>query len=139
MSSSSHLGDRKPFMARLNQMYGWVTDTEGNIDEEWIQVDFDRTVVVDSIYTQGCNECIQIRWVKSYRLSYLSDSDNWKQYNHVVYGQVLPGNSDAATVVSTRLIPPIVTRTVKLQIAEIYDAAGLNRGGLRLDMAGCDF
>ena len=62
-----------------NRGNGWCT-REATRTDDWLQVDFNRTVQVCGVATQGNNGGA---WVKSFKLSYISDGNVWTTYEDV--------------------------------------------------------
>ena len=62
-----------------NRGNGWCT-REATRTDDWLQVDFNRTVQVCGVVTQGDNGGAVFAWVESFELSYISDKNVWTTY-----------------------------------------------------------
>lgn len=80
MTASSQFDDHHlPSYGRLNGARGdeWCAEqASGNND--WLQVDFNRTVEVCAVATQGDYDGNE--WVTDFKLSFSSDGGNWTTY-----------------------------------------------------------
>ena len=82
MSASTQYSDiTQAAYGRLNDNRGdgWCA-RQANRTDDWLQVDFNRTVQVCGVATQGNNGVVLSAWVKSFQLSYISDGDVWTTY-----------------------------------------------------------
>ncbi|XP_078381896.1 uncharacterized protein LOC144664624 [Oculina patagonica] len=81
MTASSQFDDRHlPSYGRLNNARGggWCAE-QANETNDWLQIDFNRTVEVCAVATQGDNDGIE-EWVTDFKLSFSSDGGNWTTY-----------------------------------------------------------
>lgn len=82
MSASTQYNDStQAAYGRLNDNRGdgWCArDATGTND--WLQVDFNRTILVCGVATQGDNGGALSAWVKSFQLSFSSDGSSWTTY-----------------------------------------------------------
>ena len=62
-----------------NRGSDWCT-REATRTDDWLQVDFKRTVQVCGVATQGDNGGALSAWVESFTLSYISDGNVWTTY-----------------------------------------------------------
>ena len=71
----------RPWQARLNNPahVGWC-DTPGNIKQPYLQIDFNRRVVITGVATQGK---LGNRIVKSYKLAFTNNNTFWQIYPDV--------------------------------------------------------
>ena len=76
ITSSSDWNKLPAKNGRLNGSSCWAAGK--NDKNQWIQVDFEKPVVVTKIATQGRGKYDQ--WVKSYTVSYSLDGNNFKPY-----------------------------------------------------------
>lgn len=60
---------------RLHNKYSWRPDARS---DSYLQVSFGMVATVTGIATQGDNE--KPFWVKSYKILYSSDGNNWKYF-----------------------------------------------------------
>ena len=82
MSASTQYSDN------TEAAYGRLDDNRGNSrctrkatrTDDWLQVDFNRTVQVCGVATQGDNGGVLSAWVESFELSYISDGNVWTTY-----------------------------------------------------------
>ena len=82
MSASTQYSDNtEAAYGRLveNRGNGWCT-REATRTDDWLQVDFNRTVQVCGVVTQGDNGGAVFAWVESFELSYISDKNVWTTY-----------------------------------------------------------
>ena len=82
MSASTQYDDStQAAYGRLNDNRGdgWCA-REATRTDDWLQVDFNRTVQVCGVATQGNNGRVRSAWVKSFELSYISDGNVWTTY-----------------------------------------------------------
>ena len=70
-----------PANARLNVNRGWCawTTIDAGKQNGWIQVDLGDIIWVTGVATQG--RCVHPQWVKSYKVSYSTDGQNWEFYD----------------------------------------------------------
>ena len=68
-------------MARLNgnRGDGWCAK-EGTRNDDWLQVDFRKTVQVCTVATQG--DINGNEWTTVFKLSYSSDGNTWTTYKY---------------------------------------------------------
>ena len=82
MSASTQYNDStQAAYGRLNDNRGdgWCA-REATRTDDWLQVDFHKTVQVCGVATQGGNGGALSAWVKSSMLSYISDENVWTTY-----------------------------------------------------------
>lgn len=82
MSASTIYNDStRAAYGRLNDNRGdgWCARDATRTDD-WLQVDFNRTVQVCGVATQGDNGGALSAWVKSFQLSFSSDGSSWTTY-----------------------------------------------------------
>nr|XP_058963395.1 lactadherin-like [Pocillopora verrucosa] len=105
-----------------------------NDTNQWLQVDVGSYYVkVTRVATQGRNGSDQ--WVTQYRLQYGDDVANlqrYKEYNQDIE-KVFDGNTDADTVVSHDLVPPIRARYVRFLPGGWHIHISM-----RVDLYGCE-
>ena len=77
ITSSSDWNELPAKNGRLNGPSCWAANKNGK--NQWIQVDFEKPVVVTKIATQGRGEHYH-QWVESYTISYSLDGNNFKLY-----------------------------------------------------------
>ena len=74
-ASSQYPGDKyQPANGRLHGR-GWCAE-EADRNDDWLQVDFGKTVQVCAVATQG--DVSGNDWVTDFKLSFSTDGNNWK-------------------------------------------------------------
>ncbi|XP_038066585.1 retinoschisin-like [Patiria miniata] len=128
----SNRADHAPVRARLNtQGYAgaWVHDF-GDVST-WIQVDFNGTVTITGLITQGREDDDQ--WVTEYRVTYSDDAQSWHNVTDAFGTPIkFPGNMDRNTLVTARF--PFALRT---RILRINPAAWHLFSSIRFELIGC--
>ncbi|XP_062313084.1 coagulation factor V [Osmerus eperlanus] len=134
ITASSHRGYWAPSLARLNnhgKINAWSTDKAGS----WIQVDFQRSVVISQVATQGAKEMFRSQYVLNYTISYSTDRRKWTYYkgdsDHYAM-MTFTGNREANEVKVNTFFPPLIGRYVRLHPLSYY-----NMPTLRMDFYGC--
>ncbi|KAM6986712.1 coagulation factor V [Aplochiton taeniatus] len=134
ITSANKRGYWESHLARLNNQgkyNAWSTDTPGS----WIQVDFQRPVVISQVATQGAKQLFQSQYVVNYTVSYSTDRKWWIYYkgSSNEARMMFTGNYDANTVVTNTFFPPIIGRFVRLHPIRYYNTATL-----RMEFYGCE-
>uniref|UniRef100_A0A3B3RPT7 ferroxidase n=1 Tax=Paramormyrops kingsleyae TaxID=1676925 RepID=A0A3B3RPT7_9TELE len=127
ITASKHTGEWKPHLARLHNTgtrNAWSTD-EGSSD--WIQVDFQRPVVISKVATQGAKHFLKSHYVLNYTISYRTDGKNWVSY------KTFTGNEDSHDVKENTFFPPLIGRYIRLHPHHSY-----NRPTVRMEFYGCE-
>ena len=132
MSASSELNTNRAATSRLNHAAGW-TAANSQLGE-YLQVDFEKGVVVKAIVTQGGGGGSCDAWVESYTLAYRFDG----VYSDVLDAKarnvsVFEANSDCNTVISRDLYPPVAARFVR-----IFPQTWRTRIAMRWEIYGCN-
>ncbi|XP_068427857.1 coagulation factor V isoform X2 [Clinocottus analis] len=128
-------GSWKPHLARLNNQgkyNAWSTDQSGS----WIQVDFQRPVVLSQVATQGARQLFHTQYVEKYFISYSTDRRNWIFYkgDSRNFRKEFSGNQEAYDAANTNtLFPPVVGRFVRLHPISWHNAATV-----RMEFYGCE-
>ncbi|XP_032371119.1 coagulation factor V isoform X5 [Etheostoma spectabile] len=127
-------GNWKPHLARLNnpgKFNAWSTEQ----NKSWIQVDFQRPVVISQVATQGAKEMFHPQYVVKYSISYSTDRQKWIFYkgDSRDLRKVFPGNQDAHTEKKNILFPPVVGRFIRLHPINWYGKATV-----RMELYGCE-
>uniref|UniRef100_A0A8C0ZLV2 Contactin-associated protein-like 3 n=1 Tax=Castor canadensis TaxID=51338 RepID=A0A8C0ZLV2_CASCN len=135
-SSSSELSSSHgPEFARLNRRDGaggWTPLVSNKY--QWLQIDLGERVEVTAVATQGGYGSSD--WVTSYLLMFNDGGRNWKQYQQEDSTWVLPGNTNADSVVHTRLQPPFQARFLRF-LPLSWNPKG--RIGMRIEVYGCAY
>ncbi|EDO37662.1 predicted protein [Nematostella vectensis] len=79
---------------------------------QWIQIDFQRLVIVTKVATQGRHGNDQ--WITSFTISYSLDGTNWSVYQEGGVDKVFVGVTDRHQVVDTVLPQPIKTKFLRI-------------------------
>ncbi|KAJ8253052.1 hypothetical protein GJAV_G00208600 [Gymnothorax javanicus] len=133
ITASHYTGEWKPHLARLHnsgQYNAWSTDQQtGN----WIQVDFQRPVVISKVATQGAKQLFSSLYVEKYTISYSTDRRKWTVYKGISNSKTFTGNQNYYEVKETTFFPPLIGRFVRLMPVQSY-----NRPTVRLEYYGCE-
>ncbi|CAB4020032.1 Hypothetical predicted protein [Paramuricea clavata] len=124
-ASTSYNSELGPANARLNVHRGWCAWTTNNAGKQsgWIQVDLGDIIWVTGVATQG--RCVHPQWVKSYKVSYSTDGQNWEFYDESGSTKIFTGNTDKTTVVTNAFKSPIHARYVKILPQSFVDRPSL--------------
>nr|XP_020765275.1 coagulation factor VIII-like isoform X1 [Odocoileus virginianus texanus] len=138
ISASSHLSNMfatwSPSQARLNlqgRTNAWRPQV--NNPKEWLQVDFQKTMRVTGITTQGVKSMLTSMYVKEFFISSSQEGHNWTPFLQNGKVKVFQGNQDSFTPVVNALDPPLFTRFLR-----IHPRSWANHIALRLELLGCE-
>ncbi|KAM9342334.1 coagulation factor V [Pholidichthys leucotaenia] len=134
ITASSTRGYWEPHLARLNnhgKYNAWSTDEKNG----FIQVDFQRPVVISQVATQGAKQMFYSQYVTKYAISYSNDRRKWIFYKGESKGfnKVFDGNQEAYEMKTNTLFPPVIGRFVRLHPIESY-----NKATVRMEFFGCE-
>ncbi|XP_055012839.1 coagulation factor V, partial [Boleophthalmus pectinirostris] len=134
MTAKNSRGYWKPHLARLNnagKYNAWSTDE----DNSWIQVDFQRPVVISQISTQGAKQMFYSQYVKKYAISYSHDRRKWTFYkgDSKSVRKIFIGNQEAYETKTNTFFPPVIGRFIRLHPVEWYD-----KPTVRMEFYGCE-
>ncbi|XP_016072404.1 PREDICTED: coagulation factor VIII isoform X2 [Miniopterus natalensis] len=101
--------------------------------EEWLQIDFQKTMKVTGITTQGVKSLLTSMYVKEFFISSSQDGHNWTLFLQNGEVKVFQGNQDSFTPVVNSLDPPLLTRYLR-----IHPQSWVNHIALRLEIVGCE-
>ncbi|XP_074164404.1 coagulation factor V isoform X2 [Sminthopsis crassicaudata] len=139
ISASSFLGYWYPKLARLNNAgsyNAWSVEKQlySLSSEPWIQVDFEKEVVLTGIQTQGAKQYLTSYYTTQFRVAYSSDKRMWRYFkgNSTSRQEYFEGNSDATSIKENPFDPPIVAKYIRISPTHSY-----NRPTLRLELLGC--
>ncbi|KAM9003604.1 coagulation factor V isoform X1 [Sarcophilus harrisii] len=139
ISASSFLGYWYPKLARLNNSgsyNAWSVEKQlySFSSEPWIQVDFEKEVVLSGIQTQGAKQYLTSYYTTQFRVAYSSDKRMWRYFkgNSTSKQEYFEGNSDATSIKENPFDPPIVAKYIRISPTHSY-----NRPTLRLELLGC--
>uniref|UniRef100_A0AAQ5ZUT6 ferroxidase n=1 Tax=Amphiprion ocellaris TaxID=80972 RepID=A0AAQ5ZUT6_AMPOC len=126
----------EPHLARLNnagKYNAWSTEQNNS----WIQVDFQRPVVISQVATQGAKQMFQSQFVRKYSISYSNDRRKWIFYkgDSRDFRKVSLNASftDAATTTTNTFFPPVIGRFIRLHPITWY-----NMATVRMEFYGCE-
>ncbi|XP_075394710.1 coagulation factor VIII [Tenrec ecaudatus] len=103
-----------------------------NNAQEWLQVDFQRTVKVTGITTQGAKALFTSMYVREFHIASSQDGQHWTPFPQEGKVKVFQGNQDSFTPVVNSLDPPLVTSYLR-----IYPKRWTHHIALRLEVLGC--
>ncbi|XP_072504798.1 coagulation factor V isoform X2 [Notamacropus eugenii] len=140
LSASEQLGYWYPKLARLNNggsYNAWSTKQRAQSlsSEPWIQVNFEREVILTGIQTQGAKQYLTPYYTTQFVVAYSSDKRMWRYFkgSSTSEQKYFEGNSDASTIKENLFDPPIVTKYIRISPTRSY-----NRPTLRLEFLGCE-
>lgn len=138
ITASSYLNNMfatwSPSQARLHlqgRTNAWRPQV--NNPEEWLQVDFQKTMKVTGIATQGVKSLLTSMYVKEFLISSSQDGHNWTLFLQNGKVKVFQGNQDSSTPVVNSLDPPLLTRYLR-----IHPQSWGHQIALRLEVLGCE-
>ncbi|XP_041663458.1 coagulation factor V [Cheilinus undulatus] len=124
----------EPHLARLNnngKYNAWSTEQ----NYSWIQVDFQRPVVISQVATQGAKQLFYSQYVTKYYISYSTDRRNWIFFkgDSRAFRKLFSGNQEAYEKRQNILYPPVIGRFIRLHPIDWYGKATL-----RMEFYGCE-
>ncbi|KAK7882323.1 hypothetical protein WMY93_028497 [Mugilogobius chulae] len=133
MTAKNTRGYWEPHLARLNnagKYNAWSSDTNNS----WIQVDFQRPVVISQIATQGAKQMFYQQYLLKYAISYSNDRRKWIFYkgDSKSFRKIFPGNQEAYETKTNTFFPPIIGRFIRLHPVEWY-----GKPTVRMEYYGC--
>ncbi|XP_029099740.1 coagulation factor VIII isoform X2 [Monodon monoceros] len=138
ITASSHLSNLfatwSPSQARLHlqgRTNAWRP--RANNQKEWLQVDFQKTMRVTGITTQGVKSLLTSMYVKEFLISSSQDGHNWTLFLQNGKVKIFQGNQDSFTPVVNALDPPLFTRFLR-----IHPQSWAHHIALRLELLGCE-
>ncbi|XP_073711368.1 coagulation factor V [Misgurnus anguillicaudatus] len=134
ITASDSRGHWLPHLARLHntgKYNAWSTTQTG----QYIQVDFQRPVVISKVSTQGAKQLGTHNFVLNYTISYSTDKRKWIFYkgDSDAIRKNFKGNRDAYEVKENIFFPPLIGRYVRLHPLQSY-----NYPTVRLEYFGCE-
>lgn len=137
IDASDHVDYWEPKLARLNNSgsyNAWSTTMEKE-QLPWIQVDFQRQVLLTGIQTQGAKQFLKSLYIQKFFLVYSKDKRKWSTFkgDSSPAQKIFEGNSDAYGVKENIIDPPVIARYIRLYPTEAY-----NRPTLRMELLGCE-
>ncbi|XP_074962094.1 coagulation factor V [Phalacrocorax aristotelis] len=136
INASDHVDYWEPKLARLNNSgtyNAWSTTMKEQLP--WIQVDFQRQVLLTGIQTQGAKQFLKSMYIQKFFILYSKDKRKWSTFrgDSSLPQKIFEGNSDAYGVKENIIDPPIIARYVRVYPTEAY-----NRPTLRMEFLGCE-
>ncbi|XP_027536906.1 coagulation factor V [Neopelma chrysocephalum] len=137
IEASDHIDYWEPKLARLDNS-GTYNAWSTVMKEEklsWIQVDFQRQVLLTGIQTQGAKQFLRSLYIQKFFLVYSKDKRTWNTFkgDSSPVQKIFEGNSNAYEVKENIIDPPIIARYIRLYPTEVY-----NRPTLRMELLGCE-
>ncbi|XP_011818598.1 PREDICTED: coagulation factor VIII [Colobus angolensis palliatus] len=123
-----------PSKARLNlqgRSNAWRPQV--NNPKEWLQVDFQKTMKVTGITTQGVKSLLTSMYVKEFLISSSQDGHHWTLFFQNGKVKVFQGNQDSFTPVVNSLDSPLLTRYLR-----IHPQSWVHQIALRMEVLGCE-
>ncbi|XP_072301026.1 coagulation factor V [Eucyclogobius newberryi] len=133
ITAKNFRGYWEPHLARLNnagKYNAWSTDE----DNSWIQVDFQRPVVISQISTQGAKQMFYPQYVHKYAISYSNDRRKWTFYkgDSKSFRKIFSGNQEAYATKTNPFFPPIIGRFIRLHPVQWH-----GKPTMRMEYYGC--
>ncbi|XP_041724435.2 coagulation factor V isoform X1 [Coregonus clupeaformis] len=134
ITANDKRGYWEPHLARLNNQgkyNAWSTDKTGS----WIQVDFQRPVVISQVATQGAKQMFSSHYMVNYTISYSTDKKKWIYYkgDSNEFRMTFTGNKEAHQVKVNTFFPPLIGRFIRLHPLHSY-----NSPMVRMEYYGCE-
>ncbi|KFO84841.1 Coagulation factor V, partial [Buceros rhinoceros silvestris] len=137
IDASDHIDYWEPKLARLNNSgtYNAWSTTMRKEELSWIQVDFQRQVLLTGIQTQGAKQFLKSLYIQKFFIVYSKDKQKWSTFkgDSSPAQKIFEGNSDAYGIKENIIDPPIIARYVRVYPTEAY-----NRPALRMELLGCE-
>uniref|UniRef100_A0A8C3CGB1 ferroxidase n=1 Tax=Cairina moschata TaxID=8855 RepID=A0A8C3CGB1_CAIMO len=136
INASDHLDYWEPKLARLNNSgtyNAWSTTMKDDLP--WIQVDFQRQVLLTGIQMQGAKQFLKSLYVQKFFIAYSKDKRKWKTFRGDSFQaqKIFEGNSDANGIKENIIDPPIIAKYIR-----VYPTQAYNRPTLRMELLGCE-
>uniref|UniRef100_G3P3P6 Coagulation factor V n=1 Tax=Gasterosteus aculeatus aculeatus TaxID=481459 RepID=G3P3P6_GASAC len=124
----------EPHLARLNnngKINAWSTEQ----NRSWIQVDFQRPVVISQVATQGARQMFQSQFVEKFSISYSTDHRNWNFYKSDSrdFKKVFTGNQEVYETKKNTFNPPVIGRFIRL-----HPLQWCSKATVRMEFYGCE-
>uniref|UniRef100_A0A8B9SRU5 Coagulation factor V n=1 Tax=Anas platyrhynchos TaxID=8839 RepID=A0A8B9SRU5_ANAPL len=126
----------EPKLARLNNSgtyNAWSTTMKDDLP--WIQVDFQRQVLLTGIQMQGAKQFLKSLYIQKFFIAYSKDKRKWKTFKGDSFQaqKIFEGNSDANSIKENIIDPPIIAKYIR-----VYPTQAYNRPTLRMELLGCE-
>ncbi|XP_032702284.1 coagulation factor VIII isoform X1 [Lontra canadensis] len=133
-SLNSMFATWSPSQARLHlQGRANAWRPQANNPKEWLQVDFQKTMKVTGVITQGVRSLLTDMYVKEFLIAGSQDGRSWTLVLQNGQVKAFRGNQDSFTPVVNPLDPPLLTRYLR-----IYPQSWARQIALRLEVLGCE-
>ncbi|XP_028992983.1 coagulation factor V [Betta splendens] len=134
ISAINTRGNWEPQLARLNNQgryNAWSTE----MNHSWIQVDFQRPVVISQVATQGAKQLLQHQHLRRFSVSYSTDRRMWIFYKGDSRGprKEFSGNLGSYDIKMNTFFPPIIGRYIRL-----HPIDWSNKATVRMEFYGCE-
>ncbi|KAG9349604.1 hypothetical protein JZ751_028052 [Albula glossodonta] len=133
ITASDYTDEWKPHLARLHNSGRYNAWSSEKTTGSWIQVDFQRPVVISRVATQGARQYFHHHYVEKYAISYSTDKRKWTFYRKGINRMIFTGNKDAIEVKENTFFPPLIGRFIRL-----YPIESFNRPTVRMEFYGCE-
>ncbi|OXB62544.1 hypothetical protein ASZ78_014490 [Callipepla squamata] len=136
INASHHIDYWEPKLARLNNSgtyNAWSTTMRDDLP--WIQVDFQRQVILTGIQTQGARHFLKSFYIQKFFIVYSKDKRKWNTFrgDSSPAEKIFEGNSDAYGIKENIIDPPIIARYIR-----VYPTQAYNEPTLRMELLGCE-
>ncbi|XP_072043968.1 uncharacterized protein [Amphiura filiformis] len=125
----------EPWRARPSNTRYWRphADTLDMLQDQWIQVDFLKTVIITGIQTQGSDSVSNKRWISNLKVQTGDSVDNLTNITDLSGNlQVFEANTDDNSIVTITFPQPITARYLRIIPTDCE-----NNCGLRFEVTGC--
>ncbi|XP_053566775.1 discoidin, CUB and LCCL domain-containing protein 1 [Bombina bombina] len=132
-SENGELLSWAPERAQLKmQGASWASSRQS--DREWLEIDLGEKKRITSIVTTGSTLPKFNFFVKSYTITFKKDSSKWRIYKGAVSNEekILEGNYNYQDTTRNNLIPPVVTRYLRI-VPQTWN----QRIALKVELFGC--
>ncbi|KAJ8350373.1 hypothetical protein SKAU_G00255030 [Synaphobranchus kaupii] len=133
ITASQYTGEWRPHLARLHNTGKYNAWSNDQTNGSWIQVDFQRPVVISKVVTQGAKQLFTSHYVQKYTVCYSTDKRKWTVYKGISNSKTFTGNQDSHEVKENTFFPPLIGRFVRLVPTQSY-----NRPTVRMEYYGCE-
>ncbi|XP_071615057.1 coagulation factor V [Heliangelus exortis] len=136
IEASDHIDYWEPKLARLNNSGTYnAWSTTAKTEFPWIQVDFQRQVLLTGIQTQGAKQFLKSLYIENFFIVYSKDKRKWSTFkgDSSPAHKLFVGNSDAYGIKENIIDPPIIARYLR-----VYPTKAYNRPTLRMELLGCE-
>ncbi|XP_072738769.1 coagulation factor V isoform X1 [Ciconia boyciana] len=137
INAAHHIDHWEPKLARLNNSgtYNAWSTTMKQGELPWIQVDFQRQVLLTGIQTQGAKWFLKSLYIQKFFIVYSKDKQKWNTFkgDSSPEQKIFEGNSDGTGVKENIIDPPVIARYIR-----VYPTKAYSRPTLRMELLGCE-